>query len=57
VNLAEYMLPTDKFYTYPGSLTTPGCAECVVWLVLDEPLLISGQAVSGYCHMFILYTF
>ncbi|KAF6034672.1 CA2 [Bugula neritina] len=44
VNLAEYMLPTDKFYTYPGSLTTPGCAECVVWLVLDEPLLISGQA-------------
>ena len=37
----------DDYYTYPGSLTTPGCNECVVWILLNDTVLISPQAVSS----------
>ena len=26
----------DRYYTYPGSLSTPGCAEGVRWVVLQD---------------------
>jgi len=34
----------DKsFYYYPGSLTTPSCAEIVEWIVYKTPLRISDK--------------
>ena len=34
-----------SYWTYDGSLTTPPLAECVIWLVLKEPLVVSQEQV------------
>lgn len=43
----ENMLPEDlDFFTYPGSLTTPGCSEIVTWYVLKEPITASASQLQ-----------
>ena len=47
----EKLLPMniDKYYRYPGSLTTPGCDEVVDWFVVHEPILtISDEQVLNF---------
>lgn len=36
---------TEKgaYYTYLGSLTTPPCNECVIWIVFVEPIEVSHE--------------
>jgi hypothetical protein len=36
----------DRYYTYPGSLTTPGCTEGVRWIVLKDALGVSPRATE-----------
>ena len=35
-----------RYYTYPGSLTTPGCSEGVRWIVLKDTLGVSPSATD-----------
>lgn len=46
----EKVLPrnTDGFYRYPGSLTTPGCNEIVVWTVFKDYVGISSRQMSKF---------
>ena len=32
-------------YHYEGSLTTPGCAEIVQWIVMDTPMYIRSNGL------------
>ena len=63
----ESILPSNKddFYRYPGSLTTPGCFESVVWTVFSTPIQISDKQVNCFSypnghllsHTFTFYQF
>ena len=44
----------DRFYTYEGSLSTPGCYESVTWIVMATYLPVTESEVMDpvYCFQF-----
>lgn len=53
--LASDLLPaTQTFYTYSGSLTTPPCSQGVRWLLLTEPVALSGAQIASFASIFEL---
>ncbi|KAH8359013.1 hypothetical protein KR093_003867, partial [Drosophila rubida] len=46
-----FNLDLNAYYTYHGSLTTPGCYESVHWIVFPKPILINPK--SGF-NVFLL---
>ena len=49
-SLKELIFFTEKgaYYTYLGSLTTPPCNECVIWIVFVDPIEVSHEQVTIY---------
>lgn len=48
------VLPKDQehFYAYSGSLTTPPCTEGVQWVVLKEPIELSGDQIHRFIRAY-----
>lgn len=44
-DLGSYLhLNIDRFYRYPGSLTTPDYDEVVEWYVVESPTIVLSEA-------------
>ena len=51
--LSNFLLePIDKleYFSYKGSLTTPGCNQAVIWTIMARVLPIKGKYVSNKLH-------
>lgn len=46
----EQLLPKNRnrYYRYEGSLTTPGCAESVMWTILTEPVPVTLSQIERF---------
>lgn len=45
------LLPSDRsYYTYEGSMTTPGCPQGVRWFVLEQPVQASKKQIDAFSN-------
>jgi carbonic anhydrase len=51
INVADALTSTSRYYTYPGSLTTPPCSETVTWFVLHEYAHLSSAQFDAFRHI------
>ena len=52
VDAAGLLPPKHKYYTFPGSLTTPPCSENVLWLVLAGPVTLSKEQIAKFADVY-----
>ena len=47
------LLPADRrYYTFMGSLTTPPCTEGVLWLVMQQPVMVSQEQIALFSRLY-----
>jgi carbonic anhydrase len=51
INVAGALTNTSRYYTYPGSLTTPPCTQTVTWFVLHEYAQLSSEQFDAFRHI------
>ncbi|XP_042343307.1 carbonic anhydrase 4b [Plectropomus leopardus] len=51
----EMLIPPQKnltkYFRYEGSLTTPNCAEAVVWSLFENTILLSRKQLAVFCQL------
>jgi len=52
INLNELLPANRNYFTYMGSLTTPPCSEGVLWMVMKEPVQISGDQIGIFARLY-----
>ncbi|MGE5239525.1 MAG: carbonic anhydrase [Chloroflexota bacterium] len=48
INATEVLPPSQGYYNYSGSLTTPPCSEGVRWFVLKDPVFVTQRAITRF---------
>ena len=48
VRLSTIFDGTGYYYSYPGSLTTPGCNEIVTWVVMQRTRIVSQSTLDKF---------
>ena len=51
INVAGALTNTSRYYTYPGSLTTPPCTETVTWFVLHDYAQLASEQFDAFRHI------
>lgn len=51
-NLSRLLPASLRTYRYPGSLTTPDCAQGIQWLLLAEPVEMSQAQIEAFQEIF-----
>jgi len=47
------LLPAERgYFTYMGSLTTPPCSEGVLWMVMKQPVPVSGEQIDIFARLY-----
>ena len=52
LNLNDLLPPERRYYTYMGSLTTPPCSEGVLWVVMQQPVQVSGAQIDIFSRLY-----
>lgn len=52
INLSDYIPPSQTFYTYIGSLTTPPCTVGVDWIIFNDPIKASGEQLQKFASVY-----
>ncbi|CAN9501605.1 unnamed protein product [Ophioblennius macclurei] len=54
ISLAQ-LIPSEQnmtsYYRYKGSLTTPGCAESVIWTLFENPIPLSSEQLETFSQL------
>ena len=54
VHVTDLLPANHRYFTFPGSLTTPPCSEGVTWYVLATPMALSKAQIDRFASIYPL---